>query len=85
MCLCFYRYGAGYYLIIEKQPSCDVLLLTNTIQSIIADAKLTLEFGTEVHFTLPRLSVGYFSKVLDKLEGIVLSHCNLMSLRKFVL
>ena len=72
MCLCFYRYGVGYYLIIEKQPSCDMFLLTDTIQSIIADAKVTLDFGAEVHFTLPRLSVGYFSKVLDKLIGIVL-------------
>ena len=67
---CMHRYGAGYYLVIEKGSLCDVAKVMNAIQKIIVKAKLSLDIGTEIHIAFPRTSVSQFPEVLDMLEGL---------------
>ena len=46
--------GAGYHMIIVKEPACDVEALTQLVQSHVAAAQLESNISAELSYILPQ-------------------------------
>ena len=62
------RYGAGYNLTIVKAAHCDVAAVLHGIQSVIHDARLLSDVGTEVIYQLPTSASRRFPRLFSILE-----------------
>ncbi|CAH1794818.1 unnamed protein product [Owenia fusiformis] len=62
------KYGAGYHMIIVKQPHCDVTKLTNIINRYVPMARLESNISAEVSYILPREESHKFEELFTDLE-----------------
>ncbi|XP_012943241.1 ATP-binding cassette sub-family A member 3 [Aplysia californica] len=62
-------YGAGYHLVIECVPRCDVVRLTLTIVSFISSAQLESVVRTEVSYLLPDTTCAQFPALFRHLSA----------------
>ncbi|XP_014652680.1 PREDICTED: ATP-binding cassette sub-family A member 3-like [Ceratotherium simum simum] len=61
-------YGAGYHIVLEREPHCDVEKISAMIQSHIPDATLENCIGTELSFILPKEYTHRFEALFNDLE-----------------
>ncbi|XP_062579274.1 phospholipid-transporting ATPase ABCA3-like [Saccostrea cucullata] len=61
-------YGAGYHLVMVKEPSCDATKLLETIRSRISSASLESSVGAELSFLLPTEELPSFADLFTDLE-----------------
>ncbi|KAK3610642.1 hypothetical protein CHS0354_009107 [Potamilus streckersoni] len=61
-------YGAGYHMIIEKHPNCDVETLTQLIQSHVPTATLESQISAELSYLLPFDESPKFAKLFETVE-----------------
>ncbi|KAK3590748.1 hypothetical protein CHS0354_030988 [Potamilus streckersoni] len=61
-------YGAGYHMIIEKHPSCDVEALTQLIQTHVPMATLESQISAELSYLLPFDESPKFAKLFETVE-----------------
>ncbi|GIY69232.1 ATP-binding cassette sub-family A member 3 [Caerostris extrusa] len=54
------KYGAGYHLVMVKEPSCDVSAVTNLVLFHVPNAELLSNIGTELKYLLPHESSSLF-------------------------
>lgn len=63
------RYGAGYHLIIEKLPSCDVSKVTDTVRQHIPHAHVESNIGSELTYLLNEEDAFRFEPMLLQIES----------------
>eukprot|EP00040_Diaphanoeca_grandis_P001266 m.17961 g.17961 ORF g.17961 m.17961 type:complete len:1760 (+) comp11765_c0_seq1:218-5497(+) len=63
------RYGAGYSLIMEKAPVCDVDAVLKTITTHVIGAKIQGNLGAELNILLPNESAGKFASLFADLDS----------------
>uniref|UniRef100_A0A8C8UED2 ATP-binding cassette, sub-family A member 16 n=1 Tax=Peromyscus maniculatus bairdii TaxID=230844 RepID=A0A8C8UED2_PERMB len=61
-------YGAGYRIVMEKEPYCDVNNIIAMIQHHIPDAVLENDLGSELSFILSKKYVSRFEALFTELE-----------------
>ncbi|KAK3590752.1 hypothetical protein CHS0354_030992 [Potamilus streckersoni] len=61
-------YGAGYHMIIEKHPSCDVEALTQLIQTHVPMATLESQISAELSYLLPFDESPKFANLFETVE-----------------
>ncbi|XP_047638714.1 phospholipid-transporting ATPase ABCA3-like [Phacochoerus africanus] len=61
-------YGAGYHVVIEREPWCDAEKISAVIYSRIPDAILENSIGTELSFILPKEHTHRFEALFNELE-----------------
>nr|XP_048316464.1 phospholipid-transporting ATPase ABCA3-like isoform X1 [Myodes glareolus] len=61
-------YGAGYRIVMEKEPYCDVYNIFAMIQHYVPDAVLDNDLGSELSFLLPKKYVSRFEALFTTLE-----------------
>uniref|UniRef100_A0A4X1V4X2 ABC transporter domain-containing protein n=1 Tax=Sus scrofa TaxID=9823 RepID=A0A4X1V4X2_PIG len=61
-------YGAGYHIVIEREPRCDAEKISAVIYSRIPDAILENSIGTELSFILPKEHTHRFEALFNELE-----------------
>nr|XP_045377106.1 phospholipid-transporting ATPase ABCA3-like isoform X1 [Camelus bactrianus]XP_045377107.1 phospholipid-transporting ATPase ABCA3-like isoform X1 [Camelus bactrianus] len=61
-------YGAGYHIVMEREPHCDVDEVSAMIQSHIPGAVLENCFGAELSFILPKEHTHRFEALFNDLE-----------------
>ncbi|XP_005351233.2 ATP-binding cassette sub-family A member 3-like [Microtus ochrogaster] len=61
-------YGAGYRIVMEKEPYCDVYNVFAMIQHYVPDAVLDNDLGSELSFILPKKYVSRFEALFTELE-----------------
>ncbi|KAL3853548.1 hypothetical protein ACJMK2_017083 [Sinanodonta woodiana] len=61
-------YGAGYHMIIEKHPSCDVAALTHLVQTHVPSAILESQISAELSYLLPFDESPKFAKLFETVE-----------------
>ena len=61
--------GAGYHMVIVKEPDCDVSLLSDVIVKHVPDAKLEHDVGAELSFILPHEMSHKFEGLFTELEN----------------
>ncbi|XP_069761376.1 phospholipid-transporting ATPase ABCA3 isoform X2 [Narcine bancroftii] len=61
-------YGAGYHMVIVKEPHCNVSNITNLIKSFVPGAVQQTNVGAELSFTLPNESIHRFETLFSELE-----------------
>ncbi|XP_022253456.1 ATP-binding cassette sub-family A member 3-like [Limulus polyphemus] len=63
------KYGAGYHVVMVKEPHCDVTATSNLIYSYVPNAELESNVGAELSFSLPNDGCPYFEKLFTELEN----------------
>ncbi|XP_061179443.1 phospholipid-transporting ATPase ABCA3-like [Saccostrea echinata] len=61
-------YGAGYHLVMVKEPRCDVTKLLETIKSHLSSASLESNVGAELSFLLPTEGSPSFEDLFKDIE-----------------
>uniref|UniRef100_A0A8D0TN67 ABC transporter domain-containing protein n=1 Tax=Sus scrofa TaxID=9823 RepID=A0A8D0TN67_PIG len=61
-------YGAGYHIVIEREPRCDAEKISAVIYSRIPDAILENSIGTELSFILPKEHTHRYRSLFNELE-----------------
>ncbi|XP_006892762.1 PREDICTED: ATP-binding cassette sub-family A member 3-like [Elephantulus edwardii] len=61
-------YGAGYHIIMEKKPHCNVKRITSLIDSHIPDATLQSNITTVLSFFLPKEHMQRFVALFDDID-----------------
>ncbi|KAL6049103.1 hypothetical protein STEG23_021647, partial [Scotinomys teguina] len=61
-------YGAGYRIVMEKEPQCDVNNIVAMVQHHVPAAVLENDLGSELSFILPKTYVSRFSNLFTDLE-----------------
>ncbi|KAH9498375.1 ATP-binding cassette sub- A member 3 [Bulinus truncatus] len=62
------KYGAGYHMILVKQPECNVQRVISIVQQYIPTAELESNIGAELSFILPQNLVSHFESLFTELE-----------------
>ncbi|XP_048758710.2 phospholipid-transporting ATPase ABCA3-like isoform X2 [Ostrea edulis] len=62
------KYGAGYHMVIVKEPHCDVDQVTTTVKKYVRNAEEESNIGAELSFRLPYESTGNFQDLFEDLE-----------------
>ncbi|XP_013793644.2 ATP-binding cassette sub-family A member 3-like [Limulus polyphemus] len=62
------KYGAGYHLVIVKEPQCDVTATTSLICTYVPNAEMVSNVGAELSFSLPDKGSPYFENLFTELE-----------------
>nr|XP_038957116.1 ATP-binding cassette sub-family A member 3-like isoform X9 [Rattus norvegicus] len=61
-------YGAGYHIVLEKEPYCDVDNIIAMIQQHVPGSMLENDIGNELSFILPKKYVSRFETLFTELE-----------------
>ncbi|XP_051003132.1 phospholipid-transporting ATPase ABCA3-like [Acomys russatus] len=61
-------YGAGYHIVLEKEPYCDIDNIFAIIQHHVPGAMLENDIGNELSFILPKMYVSRFEALFTELE-----------------
>uniref|UniRef100_A0A8D2H7T9 ABC transporter domain-containing protein n=1 Tax=Urocitellus parryii TaxID=9999 RepID=A0A8D2H7T9_UROPR len=61
-------YGAGYHIVMQREPHCDVEKISAMIQSHVPGAMLEDDIGDELSFVLPKEYTHRFEALFDELE-----------------
>ncbi|XP_048408491.1 phospholipid-transporting ATPase ABCA3 isoform X2 [Stegostoma tigrinum] len=62
------KYGAGYHMVIVKQPHCKVADITTLVKSLIPKADMQTNAGAELSYILPNESTDRFEDLFSQLE-----------------
>lgn len=62
------KYGAGYHMVMVKQPHCQVEEITDLITSYVPHATLESNAGAELSYVLPKESTHKFEPLFSELE-----------------
>ncbi|XP_063790760.1 phospholipid-transporting ATPase ABCA3 [Pseudophryne corroboree] len=62
------KYGAGYHMVMVKQPHCQVEEITDLITSYVPCATLESNAGAELSYILPKESTHRFEPLFSELE-----------------
>ncbi|XP_035208285.1 ATP-binding cassette sub-family A member 3-like isoform X2 [Stegodyphus dumicola] len=62
------KYGAGYHLVMIKEPSCEVSVITDLILSHVPNAEMSSNIGSELKYVLPHESSYLFHGLFSELE-----------------
>ena len=62
------KYGAGYHLVIVKEPSCDVQRVTELIRKFIPEVYVNQNVGAELSYLLPGDKSHTFEQIFEELE-----------------
>lgn len=62
------RYGAGYYLTLEKSPHCDVMKVTELLRKHIPNTQVDTNVGSELTYRLAEDQLHVFEDMLGDLE-----------------
>ncbi|XP_043567483.1 phospholipid-transporting ATPase ABCA3 isoform X1 [Chiloscyllium plagiosum] len=62
------KYGAGYHMVIVKQPHCKVANITALVKSLVPNAVLQTNAGAELSYILPSESTDRFEDLFSQLE-----------------
>ncbi|XP_072337423.1 phospholipid-transporting ATPase ABCA3 isoform X1 [Scyliorhinus torazame] len=62
------KYGAGYHMVIVKEPHCKVVKITDLVKSFVPKAVLQTTAGAELSFVLPNESTDRFETLFTELE-----------------
>ncbi|XP_071052864.1 phospholipid-transporting ATPase ABCA3-like [Onthophagus taurus] len=63
------KYGAGYYLVMEKKPKCDVNAVTKLLKKYIPTTKVETDVGSELTYLLPKEYSSVFQGMLRDFEN----------------
>ncbi|XP_037903715.1 ATP-binding cassette sub-family A member 3-like isoform X5 [Hermetia illucens] len=63
------KFGTGYQLICNRNPTCDEDKVTALIRKYIPDALIKSNVGTELSYSLPEIYVPQFEPMLSELEA----------------
>lgn len=63
------KYGAGYHMVIAKEPNCNVDQVTSTVKNYVQHAERESNIGAELSFRLPHNSTGMFPALFDDLDS----------------
>ncbi|XP_072454006.1 phospholipid-transporting ATPase ABCA3-like isoform X2 [Notamacropus eugenii] len=80
-----HKYGAGYHLIMVKDPECKVKKISQLIYRYVPNAKMESNVGAELSFILPKENAERVGKMVDSkmdLQAIQLSASNKEFLRQ---
>uniref|UniRef100_A0A8C9DPX7 ABC transporter domain-containing protein n=1 Tax=Prolemur simus TaxID=1328070 RepID=A0A8C9DPX7_PROSS len=61
-------YGAGYHIVMEREPHCDVEEISATIHCHVPDATLDKNIGAELSYILPKEYTQRFEALFNDLE-----------------
>lgn len=61
--------GAGYHMVIVKEPKCNVDQVTSTVKNYVQHAERESNIGAELSFRLPHDSTGTFPALFDDLDS----------------
>ncbi|KAK4877002.1 hypothetical protein RN001_009508 [Aquatica leii] len=62
------KYGAGYHLILDKSPECDVTKVTELLGKYIENISVHNNIGSELTYVLSEQYISTFEKMLNELE-----------------
>ncbi|KAJ3601486.1 hypothetical protein NHX12_032454 [Muraenolepis orangiensis] len=62
------KYGAGYHMVIVKDPHCNVSEITRLVHMYVPDATLESSAGAELSYILPKESTSRFELLFAELE-----------------
>lgn len=62
------KYGAGYHMVMVKQPNCEVEEITELITSYVPNAILESNAGAELSYILPKENTNQFEQLFSELE-----------------
>ncbi|XP_059176010.1 phospholipid-transporting ATPase ABCA3-like [Physella acuta] len=62
------KYGAGYHMVVVKEPTCDVNNVVSVVKQHIPTAELESNVGAELSFILPQDCVENFEALFANLE-----------------
>uniref|UniRef100_F6U7N4 ATP binding cassette subfamily A member 3 n=1 Tax=Xenopus tropicalis TaxID=8364 RepID=F6U7N4_XENTR len=62
------KYGAGYHMVMVKEPHCQVEDITHLITSYVPNATLESNAGAELSYILPKESTHRFEPLFSELE-----------------
>ncbi|KAM4697953.1 phospholipid-transporting ATPase ABCA3 [Rhinophrynus dorsalis] len=62
------KYGAGYHMVMVKEPHCQVEEITDLITSYVPNATLESNAGAELSYILPKESTHRFEPLFSELE-----------------
>ncbi|XP_067859732.1 phospholipid-transporting ATPase ABCA3 [Heptranchias perlo] len=62
------KYGAGYHMVIVKQPDCDIPKITSLVKKFVPRAVLESKAGAELSYILPNESTDRFEALFSELE-----------------
>ncbi|KAG8175444.1 hypothetical protein JTE90_026867 [Oedothorax gibbosus] len=63
------KYGAGYHLVMVKERSCDVSVITRLIKYHVPNAEMSSNIGTELKYVLPHENCKLFHALFSELES----------------
>nr|XP_058142277.1 phospholipid-transporting ATPase ABCA3-like [Dasypus novemcinctus] len=61
-------YGAGYHIVMEREPHCDVEKISTLINNHIPNATLEKNIGAELSFILPKEHIQRFEALFNDLD-----------------
>ncbi|XP_041062157.1 phospholipid-transporting ATPase ABCA3 [Carcharodon carcharias] len=62
------KYGAGYHMVIVKEPHCKIAAVTDLVKSYVPKAALQTTAGAELSYILPNESTDRFEALFSELE-----------------
>ncbi|XP_017768274.1 PREDICTED: ATP-binding cassette sub-family A member 3 [Nicrophorus vespilloides] len=62
------KYGAGYHLVMDKSPNCDINDITNVLKAHIPNIKIESNVGSELTFLLNEEDSSVFKDMLKDIE-----------------
>uniref|UniRef100_A0A4W3HEL0 ATP binding cassette subfamily A member 3 n=1 Tax=Callorhinchus milii TaxID=7868 RepID=A0A4W3HEL0_CALMI len=62
------KYGAGYHMVIAKEPLCEVDGITKLVTSFVPNAVLESNIGAEISYILPKESTNRFEALFAEIE-----------------
>ncbi|XP_078096553.1 phospholipid-transporting ATPase ABCA3 isoform X2 [Mustelus asterias] len=62
------KYGAGYHMVIVKEPHCNVSRITDLVKSFVPKAVLQTTAAAELSYVLPNESTDRFESLFTELE-----------------
>jgi len=60
--------GAGYHMVIVKEPDCDVELVTKLVNSHVPGARMESNVSAELSYVLPHESKAQFEPLFNDLD-----------------
>nr|XP_022919055.1 ATP-binding cassette sub-family A member 3-like isoform X1 [Onthophagus taurus] len=63
------KYGAGYSLVMEKKPNCNVNDITNLLRKYIPNIEVQSDVGSELTYLLPKEQSAVFREMLEDFEN----------------
>ncbi|KAK6165163.1 hypothetical protein SNE40_023607 [Patella caerulea] len=63
------KYGAGYHMVVVKEPRCDVTAVTEVVKKYVPSAQMESNVGAELSYILPQESSQAFEGLFAQLQN----------------